>query len=461
MAASSLPDSLAAPELDAGELTYQPPTDGTTGVAVDSFVFVPNHGTATMRMFTMAIDIASTPVVQIAKTPIDANEGATTATLTLQLDKLAPTDFDVRVRTQVQSGSTQYPVFAAGDIGERQVRFRAGQTTAAITVMALDDDVVSERTDVALTILPGTGYEVGGAAAGEIRFTDNGDTVRIGWKDCGQPLVVREDVGTARPVIAIEGLASYAFHVVFTDMEGSASRDNDYADPGSIVSITIEPLETQQAVDITIIDSPQIEDTESFELDLFRNGLPREVFILQNSCTTKVIEIIDDDTASFSMAAPSMVDEGEDIVITVTGPLPLDSCIVAFPLQFEITPEGAVGLLQDAATQSVNFAPCPTNKTVTFQTIANAMIQPPHTLVFPLMAGPNHDARVLLLPDPVHGQCRYPAAARFGGGKRADDRAHIQRDPRRRDSEPGDVYVLGRWCSWKPPADRDDHGRER
>ena len=231
--ATTVPTTITRTVLDAGGLRYHPPTDGTTGVAVDSFVFVPDHGTATMSMFTMAIDIASTPVVQIAETPIDANEGDT-ATLTLRLDRPAPADFYVDVRTQLPADRAEYPIIPEHFIGARQVHFGAGRTDATIEVMALDDEVVSTRTDVALTLLPGTGYEPGAVAAGEIRFADDGDRAVIGWRDCEQPLEVREDDGMVRPVIAVlEGLVSYAFDVGLRDSGETADRINDYTHVGA------------------------------------------------------------------------------------------------------------------------------------------------------------------------------------------------------------------------------------
>ena len=119
---------------------------------------------------------------------------------------------------------------------------------------------------------------------------------------------------------------------------------------------------------------------------------------IQTPCPTRRIRIIDADTATFSLSAPSLVNEGENIAITVTV-LPENECLIPFPLQPEITPAGAVEVLRDAATQAVVFPACAAAITVTFKTIADAAPQLPRTLVFPLLVGPGHDPRVRL-PSP-------------------------------------------------------------
>ena len=129
---------------------------------------------------------------------------------------------------------------------------------------------------------------------GNTVFDIDDDNASAGWENCNSTfdteqsagivpamrITVPEDVGDATMNVVIEkGQVGYDFSLVLINVEGSASRHNDYVDAEASGTIPIKAFERTATLSVGIVDNDQLEDTESFPLWLFRNALTDNIAI--------------------------------------------------------------------------------------------------------------------------------------------------------------------------------------
>ena len=309
------------------------------------------------------------------------NEGDT-ATFWIDRHQAYDTALEVKTIVRIRGHTNGTPItaqlnIAADELGERTVTIPAGEARGAITVTMHDDDIYTyityvdlviqsdeERDEMTDQVTAAASYTIGARntstaefrngtykinAAGERYFDDRDDRAGIGWKDCDEKFVVNENVGFAMPTVERKGGSTVAFDyaLVLVNMEGSASRTNDYIDSDATGTLVIRGGDSATTVNIGIVDSKQLEDTERFEVSLFDNGLDDAIQIM---CPVKTFEIIDDDTTTLTMGATERtVTEGDDIDLEVWVPDETGDCIIATPLDVQLTPAGDdVDVLQSA-----------------------------------------------------------------------------------------------------------------
>ena len=128
-------------------------------------------------------------------------------------------------------------------------------------------------------------------------------------------------------------------------------RGNDYVDQNATGYLRIEACHRRQCFCVGIMDSNQVEEEESFDISLFRNGLNSHIKIGRWSNTT--VTILDDDSkleilmcchmtngvpstaAVFGLTQPEYrVEEGQTLTATVCVGLLEESgdCVVPFPI---------------------------------------------------------------------------------------------------------------------------------
>ena len=263
-----------------------------------------------------------------------------------------------------QSPAQSYLGFPEEDIGPRTVTIPAGRTRASFAVTLQDDDVLPENHPQAKAdLVASTRYQLGAThsatatytdgsyritEAGQREFDDTDDYQVMGWKDCGEELVVNEDDGVAQLVIESQSgkTAAYSHSLVRVNMEGGASRHNDYNDADGTGPITIEPFTTERAFDVRIIKSRQIEYDESFTISMFRNSLTDHI-VVNSGCSLKSILILDTDIGEFTIGERvRTVTEGDEIVFNIDLPSENGQHVVPFPVEAKMVPDaGSVGAL--------------------------------------------------------------------------------------------------------------------
>ena len=236
----------------------------------------------TLRMILVS------PVVRLAQDSRDftVNEGDQFA-INLGLDNPAVSDLDVKVNLY---SKRTYPL--SDELGVHTVTIPAGKRQASLQIQTTADEFLNNDQEVLLTVLPTDRYSVdgigkfsilnghyvdeldsNGMATGNQVFDVNGDNVSVGWENCNstydnkptKEITIAENVGKAEfNVVLGKGLVGYDFSLVLVNMEGSASRHNDYVDADATGILVMKAFERTATASVGIVDSRQLEDTESF-----------------------------------------------------------------------------------------------------------------------------------------------------------------------------------------------------
>ena len=368
-----------------------------------------------------------TVVTQAGANALELNEGDTA---TFWVDRHQAYDTALKVKTVVRvrgndhdgDPRTTHFNIASNDLGERIVTIPTGQARASITVTMNDDDIYDSTTYIDLTIesdeetddqtnqvTKAASYTIGSRgtssagfrsgtykinAAGERYFDDREDRPSVAWKDCDERVVVNEGLGYAELTVETKGISTVGFDysLVLVNMEGSASRHNDYVDADATGTLRIIAGDHETTFKVGIVDSEQIEDTESFEISLFRSGLTGAIRI-PSECKIKQIVIKDDDTVAMTMGDPvRTVAEGNDIELEIVIPEEHGACLIPYPVDVRLTPAGAdADVLQtaeavvarsdnssdyfsslDTGGVEAHFPPCTRMRTLKWGTIVTA-----------------------------------------------------------------------------------------
>ena len=372
------------------------------------------------------------------------NEGDS-FTFDVVFDKPMQLDTDLNVRLTRSEGS--YPKFRGG-IGEKTITVRRGQSDVSLDMRSIDDDIWSEDPEITLEIVPGTGYRAGhrnavsfqlldgsygpeldadGNPTGNIVFNGEADTVTRSFPRCGEGsdstatnsvatdriglVEVREDAGAIQvPVHTIAGGTDFDNSYVVLNIQGTAERENDYNAPGTVA---FQPFAETTLIDIEIVNSPLLEDAESFYIKLFRNGLSDvqhlfdcqyvEIIIEDDDTADTTIRIADGADAAFTdfVGREARVTEGNTIKLQVDLANETEECIVPFPINAWTTASGDVAVIDQSGfttnngTQSgLRIPPCTSADEMEVPTTATAGDQGTKTVHFDI--APFEHERVFL-----------------------------------------------------------------
>ena len=169
----------------------------------------------------------------------------------------------------------------------------------------------------------------------------------------------------------------------------SAAEGGDWTVPSK--ALPLPAGQSSATAVVTIVDDAALEAEETVSFVASVQGA---------SSPPAVLTIADDDTAHIAFAAPTQaVDEGEDIVLTLTMASATQpgatGCIVPLPVFVDVTASGDTAALAQpgTVTQNLRFPYCEESTEVTFATRApDASYAPPRTLVFAI--GNIDDTRV-------------------------------------------------------------------
>ena len=373
------------------------------------------------------------------------NEGDS-FTFDVVFDKPMQLDTDLNVRLTRSEGS--YPKFRGG-LGEKTITVRRGQSEVSLDMRSIDDDFWSEDPEITLEIVPGTGYRAGHRNAasfqlldgshgpeldsdsiptGNIVFNSEADTVTRSFPRCGEGsdstatnsiatdriglVEVREDAGAIQvPVHTIAGGTDFDNSYVVLNIEGTAKRENDYNNaPGTVA---FQPFAETTLIDIEILNDPQLEDAESFYIELFRNGLSDvqhlfdcqyvEIIIEDDDTADTTIRIADGADAAFTdfVNREARVTEGNTIKLQLGLANETGQCNVPFPINAWTTASGDVAVIDQSGfttnngTQSGLRIPiCTRADEMNVPTFATAGDQGTKTVYFDI--APFDDERIFL-----------------------------------------------------------------
>ena len=372
------------------------------------------------------------------------NEGDS-FTFDVVFDKPMQLDTDLNVRLTRSEGS--YPKFRGG-IGEKTITVRRGQSEVSLDMRSIDDDIWSEDPEITLEIVPGTGYRAGhrnavsfqildgsyvpeldadGNPTGNIVFNREVDTVTRSFPRCGEGsdstatnsvatdriglVEVREDAGAIQvPVHTIAGGTDFDNSYVVLNIQGTAERENDYNAPGTVA---FQPFAETTLIDIEIVNTPVLEDAESFYIELFRNGLSDvqhlfdcqyvEIIIEDDDTADTTIRIADGADAAFTdfVGREARVTEGNTIKLQLDLANETEECIAPFPINAWTTASGDVAVIDQSGfttnngTQSgLRIPPCTASDEMQVPTAQTAGDQGTKTVYFDI--APADDERIFL-----------------------------------------------------------------
>ena len=367
------------------------------------------------------------------------NEGDS-FTFDVAFDKPMQLDTDLTLRLTRSTGS--YPKFTGG-LGEKTITVRRGQSEVSLDMRSIDDDIRSIDRDITLEIVRGTGYRAGHRNAvsfqildgsygpeldaddiptGNIVFNREADTVTRSFPRCGEGsdstatnrvglVEVREDAGTIQvPVHTIAGGTDFVHNYIILNMQGTATREDDYNAPAVV---TFQPLAETTLIDVEILDSPELEDTQSFRLTLLLNAFTAaqhlfdcqevEIIIEDDDTADTTIRIADGADAAFTdfVGREARVTEGNTIKLEVSLAATTGQCIVPFLINAWTTASGDVSVIDQGGfttnngTQSgLGIPPCTRADEMHVPTVQTAGDQGTKTVYFDI--APVADERIFL-----------------------------------------------------------------
>ena len=259
--------------------------------------------------------------------------------------------------------------YISADEGNHVVLISPGERTAIVNLQLADNSWV-DLTDVTVNLSLTASHNVVTDATADFRIEDNDEAI-IALRNTYT--VYREDERSMELVVdMLEGEVNQDFSVVLVNMEGSASRHNDYDDDDATGTRIFPAGAKSMSFFVGIPDSAQLEDTEEFEIKLFRNSLTEQIRIVchptpgpggcwNNSITTFIIK--DDDivrarVGGFYNGYYGRFAGGRDKfdlfvhIIDEHG-----ACLIPFPIEYTVSATGDTQVLSNA-TATDSQPPC-------------------------------------------------------------------------------------------------------
>jgi Ca2+-binding RTX toxin-like protein/Tol biopolymer transport system component len=237
--------------------------------------------------------------------------------------------------------------------------FGFGETTQTITVQVIGDGRVEADESFTLTLFDAVGAEIGTGSAQGVILNDDASIVSIA---ADAPAVLEGDDGVTPYSFTVtrSGDTSDVATAFYSVQSGTASSADFFAFPGVVV---FNPGETTQTITVQVIGDTVVEGDESFTVFLAAG----EGVTLGTDTAEGVI--LNDDVATYSIAAAPAVVEGNDgvtpYVFTVTRSAVADQDVVLDWVFTSITASSAdvlvpagplvFGAYQTTATITVNI----------------------------------------------------------------------------------------------------------
>ena len=241
-----LDDVVTKAQLDAGSLTYTPPT-GETGTDLAFFAFSVNDGTTESRaVYRMNIDIAADTVAPGPPRNLTAVPGNGAVALSWEAPLNPGGSAIVRYEVRHAAGGAVPPATAWESAGRDLMHSVAGLTNGrphAFEVRAVNSSTPSE------------------SSAAPVRATPLASlTPSVSME--GVELRVAEDAGTAVVNVSLDRPSTAALTVPWKTADDTAVSPDDYI--GGEGSVTFAPGETRNTISVRIVDDALREDVDVY-----------------------------------------------------------------------------------------------------------------------------------------------------------------------------------------------------
>ena len=191
----------------------------------------------------------------------------------------------------------------------------AGASGSTVTVLAEARDGNDGDAVFTVVLLPGTGYTIDLAYASAQAIVRDADPLPVlGFRDLA--VTVNEADGTVEFHVDLVSLLP-SLRTVTVDYEVSEDRTDDGADlVGTTGTLTFAPGETSAAIEVTVVQDLIAEPNEGFTVSL-SNPVYAELQDRQTSLRARGV-ILDDEPTVTLEVTDTTVDEGADVVVTLT-----------------------------------------------------------------------------------------------------------------------------------------------
>ena len=191
----------------------------------------------------------------------------------------------------------------------------AGASGSTVTVLAEARDGNDGDAVFTVVLLPGTSYTIDPAYASAQAIVRDADPLPVlGFRDLA--VTVNEADGTVEFHVDLVSLLP-SLRTVTVDYEVSEDRTDDGADlVGTTGTLTFAPGETSAAIEVTVVQDLIAEPNEGFTVSL-SNPVYAELQDRQTSLRARGV-ILDDEPTVTLEVTDTTVDEGADVVVTLT-----------------------------------------------------------------------------------------------------------------------------------------------
>lgn len=286
---------------------------------------------------------------------LSVDENAGTVLLTVSLDQ--PLLTSITVDFEILDGTAMVDFDYTATPGT--LTFDIGETTQTISLTILDDalEESAESFFVKLSSLQQNGSHVDLADdQAEIMIRDN-DQAKLSINN----IEVNEDLGTATLTVSLDRTLTTAFSVDFLTIDGTAVVNSDYLTNSG--TLTFNPGEVTKTIDVSIVDSDNVELTETLQVQLYNLQVAGDQVTLSDSIGE--ISILDDDQASLSIDDLTINEDAGTVNLTVSLDHPIPS---AFTVDFATLNGTALSTTDYISTSgTLTFNPGETTQTITLE----------------------------------------------------------------------------------------------
>jgi hypothetical protein len=208
--------------------------------------------------------IASKPTVSITATDASASEPANNGSFTVSRTGATSVSLRVYYSTSVSTATsgTDYAALPG------YVDIPAGQSSAVISVVVIDDTTIENSEMVQLTISSNAAYTIGSPSSAAVTIADNDQPV-----DKPVVTITAPDASAGEPsnhgyfVVSRTGATSVSLRVYYINSGSTASPGTDYIALPSYVDIPSG--QSSASMPVIVIDDTTVENTETVQLTIW------------------------------------------------------------------------------------------------------------------------------------------------------------------------------------------------
>ena len=325
--------TLTRAQLDAGSLTYTPPTD-QSGTGVASFYFAVSDGAAeSTSVYRMTIDIAADTVAPGRPRNLTAVPGSGAVALRWEAPLSPGSSAIVRYEVRHAAGDAVPPATAWESVG---LNF-----THTVTGLADGQHTFEVRAVNSSSPSEGTAAQVQDTPSATLTPSVSMEEVEVR---------VPEDAGTAVVTVLLDRPSGAALSVLWYTFDNTAVSPDDYI--GGEGSVTFAPGETRNTISIRIVDDALREDpVDGRHEEFWVAQRPGDGYRLENGGEALSVVIVDNDSdgpATRDDTRPPLLTgatvTGSTLVLTYDETL--DGASIPAPDDFVVTAAGSPTTVQ-------------------------------------------------------------------------------------------------------------------